>query len=890
MRKYLFLMVTGVLLLNSCRFFKHKPYDAYEDSYTDSMAAIDEDAENYNYSEQWTGPNEILFQQYKAARTQEWDLIHTDLNLSFQFEERTASGQATLTLKPHWYATDSLVLDAKNMAVSHVLIIDSAQNLTNPKEPTPIKAKALPYRILENKKLWIQLPQIYKKGAVLTIQIHYTANLYEAESTTGTAITSDRGLYFINHDLSDPTKPRQIWSQGETESNSHWFPTIDAPNQKTTLRIKLHVPDTMITLSNGLMTSSKQAEKGFRDDVWEQKQPHAPYLTMIGIGNWAVIKDKWRNKEVNYLVEKQYAPYADLIFGQTPQMMEFFSNYTGVPFVWDKYSQVVVRDFVSGAMENTSATVHMEQLQHTAAEHFDETYEDYISHELFHQWFGDLVTAESWANITLNESFATYGQYLWREFHYGRDNADWMLDKFRDEYLNSYSTDKKLVRYEYEYPDQVFDNVSYQKGACILHMLRQTIGDEAFREGLKNYLNHHAYESAEVADLRLEFEKVTGTDLQWFFNQWYLDNGHPELQQFLFEDNDGRWYLQLSQLQDSRNTFAFPLQIQWADGLGIHEDNLFINSRTTLIPMGSEQPKWYITDAKNTLLANFTVAATDIDETAKSIGMLHAAAQNCKSQGIIYRLFNQACSLADVDGQEPEYKAIIDSFIPFFHLAARSHYDYTVTRALEFSNAHSEFPFFSGDMNIAPFKAIAKDLALQTDTRVTALYALRYRGASQNTLLEFTHDTSIQLSEQAIDLLEDSSVWYPYAVKIGLSESRSPVAASWARKLILESKFPADDVMFRLSINQNVSREDYYNLCRGLFYYVPDDDLVNMLSTLSKKLQGANKADHRLLLHSRIQNQIVTLNAALPHLEIEDPNYASKVRSRIQGMEAILAD
>ena len=116
-----------------------------------------------------------------------------------------------------------------------------------------------------------------------------------------------------------------------------------------------------------------------------------------------------------------------MIFGKTPEMIEFFSNYTGVPYAWDKYSQVVVRDFVSGAMENTGAVTHMEEVAHTPRQHWDDTYEEYVSHELFHHWFGDLVTSESWSNITLNESWATYAQYLWKEFKYGRDNADDMM-------------------------------------------------------------------------------------------------------------------------------------------------------------------------------------------------------------------------------------------------------------------------------------------------------------------------------------------------------------------------------------------------------------------------------------------------------------------------------
>lgn len=155
-------------------------------------------------------------------------------------------------------------------------------------------------------------------------------------------------------------------------------------------------------------------------------QPHAPYLFMMSIGEYSIVKDTWKKIPVNYYVEKEYEKDAKAIFGNTPEMIEFYSKTLGVDYVWPKYSQVIVRDYVSGAMENTSATVHGEFLQQHSRDLLDENNEDVISHELFHQWFGDLVTCESWSNLPLNESFATYGEYLWREYKYGRDDADYL--------------------------------------------------------------------------------------------------------------------------------------------------------------------------------------------------------------------------------------------------------------------------------------------------------------------------------------------------------------------------------------------------------------------------------------------------------------------------------
>jgi hypothetical protein len=181
---------------------------------------------------------------------------------------------------------------------------------------------------------------------------------------------------------------------------------------------------------------------------------------------------------------------------------------------------VVVRDFVSGAMENTSATVHMEELQHDKYDHIDNTYEDYVSHELFHQWFGDYVTAENWSDLTLNESFATYGEYLWREFKYGETNAnEWLY--ITEKSIYNPSNYNPLLNHHYTNINQQFDGVRYQKGACILHLLRQFIGDDAFRTAMKRYLETFAFKSAEVDDWRQIIEEVTGMDMKPFFNVWY---------------------------------------------------------------------------------------------------------------------------------------------------------------------------------------------------------------------------------------------------------------------------------------------------------------------------------------------------------------------------------
>ena len=201
-------------------------------------------------------------------------------------------------------------------------------------------------------------------------------------------------------------------------------------------------------------------------------------------------------------------------------------------YPWDKYSQIVVRDYVSGAMENTGAVIFGDYVYKTERELLDANDQSTIAHELFHHWFGDLVTCESWANLPLNESFANYSQYLWDEHRFGLDEADFQAEAESDGYFSSAENGGyvNLIRYDYADKEDMFDGHSYNKGGRILHMLRNYLGDDAFFKGLNLYLTSNKFKAAEVHNLRMAFEEVSGEDLNWYFDQWFLNNGHPVLE------------------------------------------------------------------------------------------------------------------------------------------------------------------------------------------------------------------------------------------------------------------------------------------------------------------------------------------------------------------------
>ena len=455
--------------------------------------------------------------------------------------------------------------------------------------------------------LVIQLDKTYTRNDEYTVYIDYTARPEEVTQQGSAAITSAKGLYFVDPDGSNPNKPTQIWTQGETEASSCWFPTIDTPNQKTSQEIYMTVPQKYVTLSNGLLKEQKDNGDGTRTDYWKFDQKHAPYLFFMGVGEYSVIRDKWRDLDVDYYVEKEYEPYARGIFGLTPEMMDFFSDYTGLDYMWPKYAQIVGRDYVSGAMENTTAVIHGEMAYQTGSELVDQnTWEGTIAHELFHHWFGDYVTTESWSNLTLNESFANYSEYLWYEHKYGRDRADAHRQKEILGYMTPENELKDLVRFHYNSREDMFDAVSYNKGGTILHMLRSYLGDDAFREGIELYLNQNKYGTAEAHQLRLALEEVSGKDLNWFFNQWYYNNGHPKIE-IKYNYDDVAKTVTVDLVQTQPGLFQFPLAIEVFEGNEKNRHEVWVKNKQEQFTFGYDKtPSLVNVDADRTLLAEWT--------------------------------------------------------------------------------------------------------------------------------------------------------------------------------------------------------------------------------------------------------------------------------------------
>ncbi len=544
--------------------------------------------------------------EYRASHKKDWDILHMKLDLKFNWDSAFVMGEALLTVKPYFYPSNTLILDAKSFKV---------ESFGFKKGNVEIKEMSFDYK--DDQIIFTFKDELTREDTIQLL-IEYVAMPDKREVGGSFAISMDKGMYFINKDDSDPNKPRQLWTQGETEANSCWFPTIDKPNEKFTTDIYVTIEEGHTSISNGLKMFSVSNNDGTKTEYWKMDKPHAAYLVMLAVGPFAEYKDKWGEMEVNYYLDSSYLQYADDIFGNTPEMLTFYSEYLGVPYPWQKYDQVVVHDYVSGAMENTTATIHGEFLQQTDREMYDYDHEDVIAHELFHHWFGDLVTCESWSNLTLNEGFATYGEYLWEEHHLGRDIADINFTQNWSAYQYESQEHKvDMIRFYYDDKEDMFDSHSYSKGGLILHMLRGYVGDEAFRAALKHYLTKHAFQSVEIHDLRIAFEEVTGEDMNWFFNQWFLAAGHPILDiDIKYNERRTEAMIIVEQNQDTEKypLYKLPVDIIYpVEGFPVKK-RYVIDQQTDTILITSVEAITYINfDPGNYLVAEVEINQGDED-------------------------------------------------------------------------------------------------------------------------------------------------------------------------------------------------------------------------------------------------------------------------------------
>jgi len=493
-------------------------------------------------------------------RTRTFDAQHYLIRTSFDRKNRTIFGDTTISLKPLKNGFSSVELDAANLKFESVKLESNGKDL---------QFKS------DDEKISIAFGKDYSPKDLIKIRLKYSAK-------------PKKGVYFVNalrnggillHD-------NQIWTQGETEESRYWFPSYDFPDDKATTEQYLTVEADETAISNGELIETLQNADGTKTFHYKMNIPHSVYLTSFVVGKYVKFADIYKNIPLSvYLYPGKEYLYKQ-VFGNTKEMMRIYEELTGIAFPFNKYDQTIVANFELGGMENITATT-LSDRDIFFSDRNSAVVEDIVSHELAHSWFGNLVTCRNWAELWLNESFATFMEAAYREKMYGRNDYLRKIEADAKEYFDEESRMNKkhglfnkLAR-----PDgSLFDSVTYQKGSAVVHTLRETVGDRVFWKAINIYLNKHKFGNAETADLKAVFEDVSKKDLNWFFNQWVYGTGYPKLEvNYQYNSETKKLQLNVKQTQKAEeftpSAFILPMDVEITTQTGVVYQEIMITKR-----------------------------------------------------------------------------------------------------------------------------------------------------------------------------------------------------------------------------------------------------------------------------------------------------------------------
>jgi aminopeptidase N len=477
-------------------------------------------------------------------RTRDYDLQNVRVHLRFDVDNKKVIGEVTHSISILRPNVSEIKFDSVGLTI---------EGVTLGGKPAKYETTA------EN--LIVKLPQAAHSGEHMEISIRYWG-------------TPTRGLYWVLPDKDYPDRPREIWSQGESEDTRYYIPIYDYPNDRTTSEMLVTVPANWLTISNGRLAGVKTEADGTKTWDWKQTEPLSTYLISVVAGEFVEKKDAWRGMPVEYVVPKGQESKIDTTFERTKKMLDAFSDRLGVRYPWAKYAQTSVDEFVVGGMENTSATTLTARalVNPALAAETLQGADSLDSHELAHQWFGDLVTCRDWADIWLNEGFATYMEHYWTEEGFGKDDAEYEF--WTDS--NRWAAQKRLfpnpiVSYDITNGMENGGNI-YGKGGLVLRMLREKLGDDAFFHALHHYLDTNRGQNAVTADLIKAIEQDTSVSVDEFFRQWVYGAGAPKFEVTQkYDDAAKQLQLEVKQTQKVENLvglFHVPIDVEVATAAG----------------------------------------------------------------------------------------------------------------------------------------------------------------------------------------------------------------------------------------------------------------------------------------------------------------------------------
>jgi aminopeptidase N len=509
------------------------------------------------------------------------------LKLRFDEPKGEVFGDEVITLRPFEPQFRKFYLDSTELTIDAVTL-ELAQGA-----PVALTFTA------EDPHLWITLDRDHDAASTLNVRIMYHG--------------SPRfGLFFVNPDSNYPNRPREVHTQGESEFNHYWFPCWDYPNDMATSETITTVPEGQTVVSNGKLVKVTRAAGQVTYD-WVESIPHSSYGVSLAIGPWRKFSDQYKGKPVDYYVPNDVdEATARRSFHLTPDMIGFFSRASGLEYPYEQYAQTTVRNSIFGGQENVSATTLTDRTLHDERADQDYPSTNLVSHELGQHWFGDYVQGRDWANIWLNEGFATYLEALYTQHHEGYDAYRFEIyDDFQlaeqAEDRNSYR--RPIVDRHYSDPFDMFDATTHAKGADVLDMLRYVVdGREAMSHpasqqerlfrALHHYLVAHATQSADTADLIDAIRATTGEEIEWFFREWVFMSGHPDYRiEASYDATKKTEKLAVTQTQPTNTgtpIFDMPIELAFYGANGEHKqiqvrDNL--QQQEFEIPLDFE-PQW----------------------------------------------------------------------------------------------------------------------------------------------------------------------------------------------------------------------------------------------------------------------------------------------------------
>ena len=331
------------------------------------------------------------------------------------------------------------------------------------------------------------------------------------------------GLFFVGWNDTRNKMRKQIWTQGEDISHRHWIPMYDEPNDKMITETIITFDKNYRVISNGKKISERENRDGTKTWFYAMNKPHSSYLLMLAIGDYEVKNIKSKS---GVPIQLWYYPdQADRVgptYQRTADALDFLEKEIGIPYPWGNLANIPVSDFVTGAMENTTAILFGDFWFIDARGFLDDNYIETDIHEQAHQWFGDLTTMRSWKGLWLNESFATYyGKMGCRKF-FGEDYFQWSRRQEQDQSLRASEKDRlPLVHTE------AGSTRYYPKGSFVIEMMHYVYGEEAVKRVIYHFVNHHRYQNVETNDLYQSFMDTLGVTPDWFFDQWIYRGGEP---------------------------------------------------------------------------------------------------------------------------------------------------------------------------------------------------------------------------------------------------------------------------------------------------------------------------------------------------------------------------